>query len=232
MSSMQNQREVATAPAQPAPRRPISPCRWTSVASDGPPRLFNPRLRWLYAFSMAVPPHFTTLDLSGRFILNQTLSDAAPDVLAHQGVANPGPILRGVLSFNHYTGDNGDERIWVEQEIASQGHPKIADEDRALDWRDRAREDPLLGPVVSRIRRVKTHGLEPRFLRMGWTPDTLKYGVLHYRVCNDARKWVAVETWGIEEIEGQRRFCRHIEFSGPDGKDVEAHLVYDYVESL
>ncbi|KAJ7496514.1 hypothetical protein FB451DRAFT_1455664 [Mycena latifolia] len=179
---------------------------------------------------MAVPPHFTTLDLSGRFILNQPLSDAAADVLEQQGVAEPEmrhAILCGGLSFNHYKNDDGDERIWVSQE--EEGRLKIADEEWALDWRERARDDPFFGPVVGRIRRVKTHGLEPRFLRRGWTADTLKYGVLHYHVCG--RGWNVVETWGIEEVEGQRRFARHVEFTGSN-RNVEAHLVYDYMEGL
>ncbi|KAJ7654354.1 hypothetical protein B0H17DRAFT_1099839 [Mycena rosella] len=180
---------------------------------------------------MAVPPHFTTRNLSGRFVLNETLSAGADSVLEQQGVSAPElrrTTLRGVLSFNHYTSDDGEERIWLAQAI--DGHSKLVDEERALDWRERKRDDPLLGPLTSKIRRVKTHKLEPRFLRAGWTPDTLKYGVLHSHT--SGRAWVAVETWGIEEVAGERRFARHVEFSGPGGRNIEAHLVYDYVEGL
>ncbi|KAJ7716385.1 hypothetical protein DFH07DRAFT_354845 [Mycena maculata] len=186
---------------------------------------------------MTLPPHFTTLDLSGRFILNTSLSDSAEQILEQQGVADAAlrhAIAHGVLSFNHYTSDDGEQHIWVDQEL--EGRCLTADEDRALDWRERARDDPLVGPVVGRIRRVKTHALEPPFLRAGWTPDTRKYGVLNYAVYSDTKRsgrtWAVTETWGIEEIAGMRHFARHIEFTGPDGKDVERHLVYDYVGSV
>ncbi|KAJ7478674.1 hypothetical protein B0H11DRAFT_1281239 [Mycena galericulata] len=186
---------------------------------------------------MTLPPHFTTLDISGRFILNAELSDSAEQLLEQQGVVDAAlrhAIARGVLSFNHYTGDDGEQHIWVDQEL--EGRCLRADENCALDWRERARDDPLLGPVIARTRRVKTHALEPRFLRAGWTPDTRKYGVLNYHACSDTarsgRTWSADETWGIEEIAGMRRFARHIEFTALDGKEVESHLVYDYVGAI
>ncbi|KAJ7743487.1 hypothetical protein DFH07DRAFT_964124 [Mycena maculata] len=185
---------------------------------------------------MAVPPHFTTLDLSGEFILNNALSDSADDLLARQGVSNPDlrrSIMHGVLSFNHYTDDDGSERIWVAQEIERQG--LLVDEERMLDWQERSRDDPAFGPIISKIRRITTHGLEPRFLRAGWTPDTLKYGVLHYHVRKDTalggRPWTTSETWGIESIDGKRYFARHVELT-IDGIDSETHLVYDYVGAI
>ncbi|KAJ7108816.1 hypothetical protein C8R44DRAFT_680270 [Mycena epipterygia] len=189
---------------------------------------------------MAVPPHFTTMNLSARFILNHTLTDsgALEELLLKQGISDPElrrAITHGVLSFNHYKDDDGDERIWVAQELDGRSE-KISHTDHPLDWRDRAQNDPLFGPVVRRIRRTKTHGLEPQFLRRGWTPDTLKYGVLHsHYVCarGDIRAWTTVETWGIEEIEGERRFARHVRICEPDEKShLEARLVYDYVEAL
>ncbi|KAJ7921476.1 hypothetical protein B0H13DRAFT_149784 [Mycena leptocephala] len=185
---------------------------------------------------MALPPHFTTLNLTGRFIPNHTLSDASDEMLEQQGIEDPElrrAIVCGVLSFNHYTDDDGTERIWVQQELDAR--PRIVDEDRILDWRERPRTDPLLGPVVARIRRVKTHTLQ-LFLRKGWTPDTLKYGVLHYHACSNTarsgRTWAADETWGIEVTDGHRRLSRHIRFVGPRGEDIERHLVYDYIGAV
>lgn len=39
------------------------------------------------------------------------------------------------------------------------------------------------------------------------------------------------QTWGIQEIGGERRYTRHLKFTGPQGEDIEAVLVYDYRES-
>ncbi|KAJ7252379.1 hypothetical protein B0H12DRAFT_1118038 [Mycena haematopus] len=188
---------------------------------------------------MALPPHFTTLDLSGRFILNQTLSDSYEDMLQEQGIDDyklRHAVACGVLSFNHYEDENCSERIWVQQDLA--GCSRIADDHRILDWRERAKNDALFGAVVGRMRRIKTHTLQPLFLRKGWTPDTLKYGVLQYQVCTDAtrnnsqRSWVVVETLGIEAADGERRFARHIRLTGPGGLEMERHLVYDYIGAI
>ncbi|KAJ7023373.1 hypothetical protein C8F04DRAFT_1134602 [Mycena alexandri] len=188
-----------------------------------------------------LPEDFTTLNLSGQFVLNQTLSDADPfgSILAHQGIDDPElprAIAAGILYFNHYINEDGSERIWVQQDI--EGHPRSSkSEERILDWMERARVDPVVGPVVSRIRRVKTHHLNPAFLRSGWTPQTLKYGVLHYEMRSETTQgWSLVETWGIESLNPthreERRFCRHLEFTANlDGgkKNIERHLVYDYL---
>jgi hypothetical protein len=32
----------------------------------------------------------------------------------------------------------------------------------------------------------------------------------------------------MEEINGERRYVRHVHFTGPDGKIIKARLVYDY----
>ncbi|KAF7362526.1 hypothetical protein MVEN_00600500 [Mycena venus] len=203
-----------------------------------PPRVGLRNFKSPKKLSMALPHHFTTLDLSGRFILNHALSDAYDELLAQQGIDDSTlrrAVSSGVLSFNHYTDENGSERIWVQQDLDDR--PRIADEHRILDWRDRVRDDLLFGAVVGRMRRTKTHDLQPPFLRTGWTPDTLKYGVLQYHVCTDPARgvsgcsWVAVETWGIETTAGgsERRFARHVRLTGPGGLDMERHLVYDYL---
>ncbi|KAJ6593118.1 hypothetical protein B0H19DRAFT_1089134 [Mycena capillaripes] len=199
---------------------------------------------------MALPPHFTTLNLSGQFVLNDTLSDH--DSTAQQGIDVGLLEDPKLLSFNHYTDDDGTERIWVQKEADSDSdsdsdsqpssrsrsrskpRTKVVDtENRILDWRERPRHDPLLGPVVGRTRRISTHTLAPPFLRSGWTPDTLKYGVLQYHVYSDTtrsgRTWCLTETWGIELIAGHRHFARHVRFTPTGGVDVERHLVYDYV---
>ncbi|KAF8193644.1 hypothetical protein K438DRAFT_837296 [Mycena galopus ATCC 62051] len=168
---------------------------------------------------MALPPHFTIFDLTGRFVINHALSDSYEHILKEQGIDDPElrrEVSCDVLTFNHYKDENGSERIWVQQDL--DGCPQIADDHRILDWLDHAKNDTLFGPVIERTRRIGTHTLQPPFLRKGWTPDTLKYGVLEYQVRSDIgenESWMAIETWGIESAEEKRRFARHVMLTGP-----------------
>jgi hypothetical protein len=34
----------------------------------------------------------------------------------------------------------------------------------------------------------------------------------------------------MEEINGERRYARHVDFTGPKGEEIKARLVYDYRE--
>ncbi|KAJ7072943.1 hypothetical protein C8F01DRAFT_1243956 [Mycena amicta] len=180
---------------------------------------------------MALPPQFTTRDISGRFILNSKLSDTQDTFLP---IAVSTQLLRAKLAFNHYTDENGSERICVEQEVSVGGRvASVSEDNRILDWCERPLEDPLFGRVVGRIRRIKTPLLKPPFLRAGWTADTRKHGVLQYDLCDDRHTWATDETWGIEEIAGERYFARHVRFTpGLGAEDVERRFVYDYVGSI
>ena len=41
-----------------------------------------------------------------------------------------------------------------------------------------------------------------------------------------------LQTWGIENINGERRYTRHVDFTGPKGESVQTRLVFDYREIL
>lgn len=36
----------------------------------------------------------------------------------------------------------------------------------------------------------------------------------------------------MEDIKGERRYVRHVKFTGPKAEDIEAKLVYDYSQLL
>ena len=36
------------------------------------------------------------------------------------------------------------------------------------------------------------------------------------------------QTWGIDELEGELRHVRHVLFTGPDGEQIRARMVFDY----
>ncbi|KAF8140862.1 hypothetical protein K438DRAFT_1879213, partial [Mycena galopus ATCC 62051] len=95
---------------------------------------------------MTLPPHFTTLDLSGRFILNHILSDSYEEMLEQQGVDfelrhavstafcwTPDTLKYGVLQYHVCTdaarSENG--RSWSAVETwgieAADGKRRFAD---------------------------------------------------------------------------------------------------------
>ncbi|KAJ7350906.1 hypothetical protein DFH08DRAFT_995995 [Mycena albidolilacea] len=198
---------------------------------------------------MALPARFTPRNLTGRFILNPTLSDVAAceKMLEEQSIADPAlrrAVVAGVLSLNHYEDEiDGVERMWVQQDSGGKDCD-VAVDFRVFDWQDRTHEDALFGPVVGRMRRITTDTLPdlralPPLLRGGWTQETRRCGVLQYqyqfhRGCSSdvatERSWV--ETWGIESSpDGERRFARHVSVAGT-GVEVGSsswRLVYDYL---
>ncbi|TFK36851.1 LCCL domain-containing protein [Crucibulum laeve] len=184
---------------------------------------------------MAVPSEFTILDLTGKFTMNKALTDPrTDDILAMQGVGwwKRKAISLGTITLfvKHFKDDAGVEHIDIDQTITG-GIPGTS-EQRTLTWTERENEDHLFGPVLAKSRRVKVDELEEEFLKVGWTPDTLEHGVVQaYAESNtpkSGKTWIANQTWGIGEINGERRYIRHLKFTGPKGEDIEAPLVYDY----
>ncbi|KAK7059105.1 hypothetical protein VNI00_001730 [Paramarasmius palmivorus] len=184
---------------------------------------------------MAVPTEFTILDITGKFVMNKTLSDPTDDILAAQGVGWMKRKAIGLatitLFIKHYKDDNGVEHIDINQTLTG-GIPGTREE-RTLTWTERENEDHVFGSVIGKSRRLKDLGeIDDDFLKTGWTPDSLEHGLVQSYVESNTpksgRTWIAVQLWGIEEINGERRYVRHVHFTGPDGKIIKARLVYDY----
>ncbi|KAJ7072942.1 hypothetical protein C8F01DRAFT_1243955 [Mycena amicta] len=182
---------------------------------------------------MALPEHFTTLDLSGRFALNHELS-TVPSGEIQAPWKDVSPAAWGELAINHFKDeDDGQERMWLAQEL--RGQPPT-EKEWIVDWQERQKQHEVFGVTMGQMRRVKTHELDAHFLRAGWTSDTRKHGVLQRRVWGtwQGREWTVMETFGIEEIDGQRRFARHVRTTvvGSDGQEKQVNdwrLVCDYV---
>ncbi|KAF8167759.1 LCCL domain-containing protein [Crassisporium funariophilum] len=186
---------------------------------------------------MAVPADLTILDISGKYVMNKSLTDPRTDtILALQGV---GWLKRKAISYGtvtlsvkHYKEDDV-ECIDIDQTITG-GIPGTS-ETRRLIWTERELEDGVFGFVIGKSRRIKVDELDIEFLKEGWTADTLEHGVVQSYVESDTPKsgttWIANQTWGMEEIDGERRYVRHVKFTGPQNEDIEARLVYDYPPS-
>ncbi|KAF8917693.1 hypothetical protein CPB85DRAFT_179349 [Mucidula mucida] len=184
---------------------------------------------------MSVPEGFSILDITGTFTMNKTLSDDTDEVLRLQGV---GWAKRRVISYatitlyiKHYKDDEGIEHVDIDQKLTG-GIPGTT-ENRTLIWKERHNEDHLFGPVIGKSRRVKVEELgEEEWLKTGWSEDTIEHGVIQAYAESDTAKsgttWIANQTWGVEVLNGERRYIRHLHFTGPGGEDIRAKLVYDY----
>jgi len=189
---------------------------------------------------MAAPANMTTLDTTGQFYLNQTLSDDSRDtILMHQGVPwwkRRAISLGGVtLYIKHFKGDDGFEHIDIKQIVAGfEG----TTENRILTWTEKEHEDHVFGPVIGKSRRVNPNELDNAYLKEGWLPEVYEHGGVQSYVRSNTEKsgmsWVADQTWGFEQIEvepgkSEKRYVRHVFFTTPDVEDIKCTLVYDYL---
>lgn len=184
---------------------------------------------------MAAPPELTTLDLSGTFVLNKTLSDTneMDEILRLQGVSwftrKAISLATITLYVKHYKDDNQVEHIDIDQVLT--GGIKGTTELRTLDWTTREHEDHIFGAVVGRARRLPLADVEDDWLREGWTPDVAEHGAIESYVKSDTPKnkiaWVGHQIWGFQEFNGERRYTRHLKFTGPNNEIIQALMVYD-----
>jgi len=185
---------------------------------------------------MAADPSIITRDLSATWVMNKTLSDDTDEILRLQGLSWLTRRAIGLatltLYVKHYKDDEGVEHIDIDQRLTG-GIPGTI-ENRTLDWKFRVHEDYLFGPCIGRSRRAKLDEIEHDYLRKGWLPDTEEHGVIHAYVESDTPKsgktWSVEQVWGFEDIKGERRYARHLNFLGPEGENIKARLVYDFYE--
>lgn len=196
---------------------------------------------------MSVPVDFTILDISGQFTMNKYLTnmDDTETILTLQGVnwIKRKAIRYGTITLHirHYRvdpeqgqGDQKIEKIDIDQTISG-GIPGTS-ENRTLTWQERENNDHLFGPVIGKSRRVKADELDIEWLKEGWTDDTYEHGLVQAWAASDTPRsgttWIGNQTWGIEKINGERRYTRHVDFTGPKGEKVQTKLIYDYLGHL
>ncbi|KAK1221594.1 hypothetical protein PQX77_015607 [Marasmius sp. AFHP31] len=203
---------------------------------------------------MAVPADFRTLDISGRFIMNKTLSDtpSIDNILSAQGVSwmlrksiGLGTVTLGISHYHTPSpspSSSAEEHIDI-TETLNPGNIKGTPDRRVLVWDQRVdTDDWIFGPVGGRTRRLAPTdadiGLvddDVEWMKSGWTEDTVRDGIIHCRdesLKTGKKGWVVVQFWGIEEINAERRYTRHLLFTGGDGKVIRARFVYDYIGPL
>ncbi|KAJ7646007.1 hypothetical protein DFH06DRAFT_1424695 [Mycena polygramma] len=203
-----------------------------------------------------LPFNITSKYLSGVFRLNSTSQTEYEMILEAQGLADAATrhaVATGELLLGpSHDMDTGKDEIIVGQDYQINGHNIKTEEKWILDWYPREHNDPLVGPVTSQMRRypvsspppplhaysmlrdrsgIQTGTLEHPILQTAWTSQTRKLGVMYYYAkARGGHSWDIEETWGIEELGGERHFARHVRLRVPGEEVIESKLIYDYRE--
>ncbi|KAL2041348.1 hypothetical protein N7G274_005730 [Stereocaulon virgatum] len=177
---------------------------------------------------MAAPPEKTLKDLNGKWVMNKSLSDDYDRILEMQGI---GWFLRKAISYatvtltiNQYTDSSNLTHFDIKQ--VATGGVQGTTENRTLDWTWRDHKDGIFGNVKGRSRWVKLGDVDDdEFLKVGY--DDLEGEHVQAWAENVEKGWTADQIWGFEQINGERRYVRHVVVrKGDDWK--QARLVYDY----
>lgn len=107
------------------------------------------------------------------------------------------------LTIKHYKGDDGVERIDIDQVLT--GGVGASREERTLDWKERETEQQLFGPVLGRSRRIQLEELEDDYLKNGWLPDVAEHGGVQAIAQSDTAK--SGRTWYSEQVRTTSSLC-------------------------
>ncbi|KAL1869313.1 hypothetical protein VTK73DRAFT_3180 [Phialemonium thermophilum] len=194
---------------------------------------------------MAAPPSKTIKDLSGKWVMNKSLSSDTDPALALQGVSWLTRKAVGLASITlhvkQYVGppsppsDSNEPATHVEIEQTGSGGFKGTTEKRCLDDTWREHSDWLFGHVRGRSRWIAASEIDDAFLAGGWLEGEEERGgpdgqthILSYVESLD-NGWTATQIWGFQTVDGERRYCRNIVVA-KGSERVEMRLVYDYIE--
>ncbi|KAK7543500.1 hypothetical protein IWX49DRAFT_588934 [Phyllosticta citricarpa] len=207
---------------------------------------------------MAAPPEKTLRNLNGAWVMNKTLSGDSDAVMQLQGI---GWLIRKTVSFatvtlhvKQYPDAASPSLIHIDiDQSLSPGNIKGTSEKRTLDWETSAHVDHVFGSLRGRSRWTtlskigadyvvgeaageveKERDADVRFMREGeWDESVAMSGdeVVESWVESVDKGWMAWQIWGFENVEGVRRYVRHVVVRGKAGKGVQRlRLVYDWVE--
>jgi len=184
---------------------------------------------------MASPPEVTIKDLSGKWVMNKTLSDDTDKVLALQGVGWWQRTAIGLatvyLSAKQYIDDSSISHIDIDQ--TATGGIKGTTENRTLDWNVRTHEDHIFGTIDGQSRWSTFQGIDDPYMKEGWLEFEEEKGgpngefhVENYAV-NKERGWDTRQIWGFAIIDGARYYTRRIVVTKEDVV-LKVRLVYNF----
>ncbi|KAJ9652618.1 hypothetical protein H2198_008145 [Neophaeococcomyces mojaviensis] len=197
---------------------------------------------------MASPPEVTSKNLSGKYVMNKSLSDDPDKLLALQGLSwltrRAIGLATVVLTIKEYKDEAGAYHIDITS-VAS--GLSTTQENRTLDWQERDHQDRIFGNCRGRSRFVTgTSTFQPvesyppsdlDFLTGGHLKDEKTESkfldndsVQSYVKNQDSGYgWTAEQVWNFEEIKGKRYYIRRVVVkNGKGDKSEKVRLVYDY----
>ncbi|KAF9527811.1 hypothetical protein CPB83DRAFT_855657 [Crepidotus variabilis] len=186
---------------------------------------------------MALPANITARDVSGKYSYNVPLS--TPSAL-EKLFSLVGPELNpikakssdsSVTTLKHYE-EAGVEYLDVLYSNTDNKRCK-----RPLQWKEDTLDDPFLGPLIFKARRINPKELKDSIFQKEWEESTRERGVVEAVYVSDTVKsgknWTGHLATGIADIDGQRRLVRACKFSGLKALETfDMTIVYDYVGPL
>jgi len=180
---------------------------------------------------MAAPAFMSIADMSGTWAMNRSLSGDTDKLLELQSISW---MIRKVLaltsitlSMTHKIVAPSTEHIHIDTVLTGgfEGGP----EDLYLDDAEYEREDDIWGNFTLSAKKtsVDNLGVDDEFLKDGFDHKE----VVYIKSVNDEYKWTAIQVWGFETINGERRYVRHIRLEHRGGVD-HFKIVYDYRPQL
>ncbi|KAI0468754.1 hypothetical protein F4859DRAFT_202316 [Xylaria cf. heliscus] len=199
---------------------------------------------------MAAPASKTIGDLSGKYVLNKTLSDPTDPALTLQGISWVVRRTIGAttvtITVTQYVDESGVSHIDIDQSASGLTSTHEA---RVLDWTAREHKDWLFGRVAGQSRFIsvaelaalvadddgqarKDGWVDSGFLAEDWIagegeakgPKGEELVLNHVKA--DAG-WVATQVWGFQDVGGERRYVRNVVVA--KGEKFESFkMIYDY----
>lgn len=191
---------------------------------------------------MAAPPSKTLRDLSGKWVMNKTLSDSSEPALALQGVGwfvRKGIAVASVtLNIKEYTAPpkppvtpaGGEQAVHIDIVQTATGGIKGTTELWCVDRVKREHSDWLFGNVTGSSRWVTRAEITDEYLKRGWIEADQPGGddeLIETTAENFENGWLALQIWGFQLVGGERRYARNIVVTKGSEK-VEMRLVYDW----
>jgi hypothetical protein len=191
---------------------------------------------------MAAPPESSCRNLTGKFVLNKTISDDIDALLTLQGIGwwtrKAIGLATVVLTIKEYTKE-GLIHIDITQ-VAS--GLSTTQEDRILNWTEILHDDKIFGQVrgKSRIAMKDNFNMagpggpdDATFLQglklKDMKTDSAFLDEEHVQSYVESVKggWTAEQNWGFETIDGKKYYTRRIVVLKGDKVD-RVRLVYDF----
>jgi len=98
---------------------------------------------------------------------------------------------------------------------------------RILDWQEHEHTDYIFGTVRGKCRWIRAADVDDEFLKKGWGKEMDDNDAMHNHIESVDKGWVVDQLWGFEDVQGERRYVRHLVVVKGD-KRIERRLVYDW----